>query len=103
LAYQLSFLRDLLKLSCWRQPIEAEKQANQINLNNLEQLYFPSLTLNVLASAVVKIAGDPIRRLLFAFLLLIRWPPQERLCLTLPLAVNLTLFFSPLWVFCFGI
>jgi len=38
-----------------------------------------------------------------AFLPLIRCPPQERLRLTLPVAVILTLLLSPLWVFCFGI
>jgi hypothetical protein len=42
-----------------------------------------------------------LRRL--AFFPLIKWPAPERLALISPEEVILILFFSPLWVFCFGI
>jgi hypothetical protein len=45
----------------------------------------------------------PIRRRRFAFLPLIRWLPQQCLRFSLPVAVSLTLFARPLWLFCFGI
>jgi len=65
--------------------------------------YLLSLILIVLAVEPVIIAEPPIRLRRLAFLPLIRWLPQERLCLSLPVAVILTLLVNPLWVFCFGI
>lgn len=56
-----------------------------------------------LAIAPVKKDEPAIFLLRLAFFPLIRWPPQERLYLTLPEAVILTLLLRPLCVFCFGI
>jgi hypothetical protein len=61
------------------------------------------LALIVRAEALVTMEELSILLLLLAFLPLIRCPPQERLYLTLPEAVILTLLVKPLWVFCFGI
>ena len=85
---------------------EAEKQAHLIDyflLIIFRVFYLPSWILTVLAVLPVKISEPPIRLRRLAFLPLIRWPPQERLRLSLPVAVILTLLVKPLWVFCFGI
>jgi len=71
--------------------------------SNHQGTYLQSCIPTVLAAAPVIIAELPVRLRRLAFLPLIRWLPQERLRLTLPVAVILTLLLNPLWVFCFGI
>jgi hypothetical protein len=66
-------------------------------------IYLQSIVLINLAGAPVTRVELRIRLLRLAFLVLIRWLPQDRLRLTLPEAVILTLLLKPLWVFCFGI
>jgi len=61
------------------------------------------LNLAFAASDALIIAEPAIFLLCLALLPLIRCPPPERLCLSLPEAVILTRFFNPLWVFCLGI
>jgi hypothetical protein len=68
-----------------------------------DAFYLPRWILIVLAVVPLIIAELPIRLRRLAFLPLIRWLPQQRLRLTLPAAVILTLLVKPLWVFCFGI
>jgi len=94
LAYQLSFRRNV-KFSLLRQPIEAEKQALLCH-------YLPSIPFAVFADKPVTIDELPIRRRRFAFLPLMRWLPQQRCRLTLPLPVTFTRLLKPLCVFCFG-
>ena len=64
------------------------------------------LLMNILVvfAAVAFIKAEAPRRLRrLAFLPLIRWPAPERLCLTFPVVVTLSLLLRPLCVFCFGI
>jgi hypothetical protein len=66
-------------------------------------IYLQSFVLINLPGAPVTRVELPIRLRRLAFLVLIRWLPQDRFRLTLPEAVILTLLLKPLWVFCFGI
>lgn len=59
-------------------------------------IYLQSSLRAVLAATAVIVAELLIRLRRFAFFPLIRWPPQERLCLTLPAAVIFTLLLNPL-------
>jgi len=54
------------------------------------------MILAVFAFAGLIVDDDAILRRLLAFFELIRCPPKDRLYLTLPVAVTLTLFFKPL-------
>ena len=79
----------------------AEKQVS--NCERIIDFQTLSLILILLATELSREPEPEIRLRRLAFFLLIRCPPQLRLCITLPEAVILTLFFNPLWVFCFGI
>jgi len=75
-----------------------------MNLLFLTRLNQPQISVFVVfPGAPARIAVLPMRRRRLAFFPLIRWLPQERLRLILPLAVTFTRFDKPLWVFCFGI
>ena len=65
--------------------------------------YLQSATLLFLVVVLFMMVELLTRLRRLAFLLLIRCPAPVRPRLTLPDAVTLTLFFSPLWVFCLGI
>jgi len=78
------------------------REASSID-NRVSGRYLHSAILVVLVVVLFIMAELLTRLRRLAFLLLIRCPAPVRPRLTLPDAVILTLFFSPLWVFCLGI
>jgi hypothetical protein len=95
-AYQLSFHGHVIRSCCGSRLKPGSRPVFVIT-------YLHSSFLVVLPTLPPTIVELPIRRLRLAFLVLIRWLPQDFFRLTLPLPVIFIRFDKPLCVFCFGI